>query len=101
MITPKVKEGIKHVWHQYTIRVTDTLDREAAINQLNEAGIGTGIFYPIPAHKQSYMLEMGYGENSLPVSEVLANEVISIPVHPQLSQSDLQMIVEEVNKLCQ
>lgn len=98
VITPKVKEGYGHVWHQYTIRMNRGKDRDAAVKQLNDAGIGTGIFYPVPAHQQSYMVET-VGAYSLPVSERLAKEVISIPVHPQLSQEDLETIVTEVNKL--
>ncbi len=98
VITPKVKAGYDHVWHQYTIRVDGKRDRDAALKQLSEAGIGTGIFYPVPAHQQEYMREI-VGEVSLPVAEQLAQEVISLPVHPQLSQDDLETIVREVNKL--
>jgi dTDP-4-amino-4,6-dideoxygalactose transaminase len=98
VITPKVKPGYDHVWHQYTVRVDDGRDRDAAVKQLNKAGIGTSIFYPIPVHQQGYMREI-IGEYHLPVSEKLAKQVISLPVHPQVSQSDLEKIVEEVNKL--
>jgi perosamine synthetase len=94
---PTVKEGYKHVWHQYTIRVSG--DRDAAVQQLNQAGVGTGIFYPVPAHKQTHLQEMGYGELSLPISEKLSQEVISLPVHPLLSDDDLETIVREVNRL--
>jgi len=98
VITPKVKDGYEHVWHQYTIRVDGKRDRDAAMKQLNDAGIGTGVFYPIPAHEQNYMREI-VGDIALPVAEGLAREVISLPVHPQLSQADLEKIVDEVNKL--
>ncbi len=99
VITPQVKPGYEHVWHQYTIRVNGGRDRDAAVKQLNEAGVGTGIFYPIPANRQSYLLEMGLGGETLPVAERLAKEVISLPVHPQLSQADLEQIVRAVNAL--
>jgi len=98
VITPKVKDGYEHVWHQYTIRVDGDRDRDAAVKQLSDAGVGNGIFYPVPVHQQSYIVEM-LGQRSLPVAEKLAKEVISIPVHPQLTQSDLEIIVNEVNKL--
>lgn len=98
VITPKVKEGYGHVWHQYTIRVDGGRDRDAAVKKLTEGGVGTGIFYPVPAHQQSYIVEM-LGSVHLPVAEKLAKEVISLPVHPQLSQADLETIVAEVNKL--
>jgi dTDP-4-amino-4,6-dideoxygalactose transaminase len=98
VITPKVKEGYGHVWHQYTVRVDGGRERDAAVKQLNDAGVGTGIFYPVPAHQQDYMREI-VGEARLPVAEQLAREVISLPVHPQLTQADLDKIVTEVNKL--
>ena len=94
---PVVEPGVDHVWHQYTVRYEG--DRDAAVKQLNEAGVGTGIFYPIPAHKQEHLQPLGYGELSLPVVERLSQQVISLPVHPQLSQEDLETIVREVNQL--
>lgn len=98
VITPGVREGYDHAWHQYTIRLPNGR-RDTAVKQLNEAGIGTGIFYPIPAHQQIYLAEMDLGSCHLPVAERLAQEVISLPVHPQLSRADLEQIVHEVNKL--
>lgn len=99
VVTPRACPGYDHVWHQYTIRVDGGRERDAAVKSLNEAGIGTGIFYPIPAYKQAYLAGYGYGDLYLPVTERLVNEVISLPVHPQLTQMDLQTIVEGVNKL--
>ncbi len=100
VITPGVREGYGHVWHQYTVRVLPGVERDAAVRRLNEAGIGTGVFYPIPAHKQAHVVQMGYDTKSMPVAERLAGEVISLPVHPQLSQADLDSIVGEVNRTC-
>ena len=97
--TPRVREGCEHVWHQYTIRVGDNNNRDAAVKQLNDAGIGTGIFYPLPAYRQAHLIAASYGDLYLPVTECAANEVISLPVHPQLSHTDLETIVGEVNKL--
>jgi len=96
--TPTVKEGYGHVWHQYTVRVNGGRDRDAAVEQLGAAGIGTGIYYPIPAHHQPHVQAI-VGDVALPVAERMAKEVISLPVHPQLSQADLDLIVTEVNKL--
>jgi perosamine synthetase len=98
VITPQVKEHYGHVWHQYTVRVDGGRDRDAAVKQLSEAGVGTGVFYPVPAHQQVYMRDI-VGEVRLPVAEQLAKEVISLPVHPQLSHADLETIATEVNKL--
>jgi dTDP-4-amino-4,6-dideoxygalactose transaminase len=95
--TPQGREGYEHVWHQYTVRFED--DRDAAVQQLNQAGVGTGIFYPVPAHRQTHLQGLGYGELSLPVAEKVSQEVFSLPVHPLLSQADLETIVREVNRL--
>jgi perosamine synthetase len=97
--TPVVRAEYSHAWHQYTIRLDNDRDRDLAVKQLNKGGVGTGIFYPVPANKQSHLVELGLGETILPVAERLAGEVISLPVHPQLSQSDLETIVTEVNRL--
>jgi dTDP-4-amino-4,6-dideoxygalactose transaminase len=98
VITPRVRSGYEHVWHQYTIRLDGGRDRDVAVKKLNDAGVGTGIFYPIPANKQAYLVAE-YGNVALPMTERLGKEAISLPVHPQLSQTDLETIVNEVNKL--
>ncbi|MBN1562393.1 MAG: DegT/DnrJ/EryC1/StrS family aminotransferase [Anaerolineae bacterium] len=98
VITPTIAAGCDHVWHQYTIRLDGDRDRDQAVQQLNEAGVGTGIFYPVPAHQQPYLQEM-LSTVQLPVTERMAKEVISLPVHPLVSQDDLELIVEQVNTL--
>jgi len=98
VITPHEKQDYCHIWHQYTIRINHGRDRDAAVKQLNEAGIGTGIYYPVPNHRQDYIKKI-VGDLSLPVTDRLSQEVISLPVHPMLSQEDLETIVTEVNKL--
>jgi perosamine synthetase len=97
--TPTVRDGYDHVWHQYTICVDTDCSREEALRQLSDAGIGTGVFYPIPANRQTHLVEMGLGNVTLPVAERLASQVISLPVHPQLTKADREKIVYEVNKL--
>jgi dTDP-4-amino-4,6-dideoxygalactose transaminase len=98
VITPTVKDGYGHVWHQYTIRVNAGRDRDAVVKQLSDNGVGAGVFYPVPCHQQGYVREL-IGAVSLPVTEQLAREVISLPVHPALTQADLEKIVLEVNRL--
>lgn len=96
--TPKVQEGREHVWHQYTVRANQGCSREQAIQSLTKAGVGTGIFYPAPAHKYDHVHKV-VGEVCLPVAEQSAQEVFSLPVHPQLSEADLETIVAAVNQL--
>ncbi len=96
VVTPQVPEGYRNVFHQYTIRV-DAAKRDGLIAYLQQQGIGSGVFYPVPVHMQSfYRAELGYADH-LPVAEQVASEVISLPVHPGLSQEDLDCIVKAVN----
>jgi perosamine synthetase len=95
IITPQVKDGYRHVFHQYTIRVKG--DRDQMVEQLRERGIGAGIYYPLPVHQQPVYRELGYNER-LPVAEAMSREVLSLPVHPALSQADLDRIVEAVRQ---
>lgn len=97
VITPKVRAGYGHAWHQYTVRITNGHSRDDVAARLDAAGVGTGIFYPIPAHQQSHVVEMGLGDVALPVAEQMAREVLSLPVHPELSGADLETIVDAVN----
>ena len=99
VVTPQVKAGYEHVFHQYTICLDKGRQRDAAVKQLSDAGVGSGIFYPVPAYRQAPLIELGYGSVSLAATERLVKEVISLPVHPLLSQADLETIVSEVNKL--
>ncbi len=99
--TPTTAADREHVWHQYTVRIAGGAEaRDRAIAKLAEAGVGTGAFYPVPAHKQKHLNDLGIGASvSLPVAERLSNEVLSLPVHPQLSAADLETIAREVNAL--
>jgi perosamine synthetase len=96
IIAPQVKVGYRHVFHQYTIRVKG--DRDQFVEQLRERGIGTGIYYPLPVHKQPVYQELGYTDR-LPIAEAMSREVLSLPVHPALSRADLERIVEVVLQL--
>lgn len=93
---PVVPEGSQHVYHQYTLRVPDGR-RDSLRTYLQEKGVGSEVYYPVPVHKQTfYVEELGYAL-SLPSSEQAALEVLSLPVHPALSPADLEVIVSNVN----
>jgi dTDP-4-amino-4,6-dideoxygalactose transaminase len=97
VVTPSVPEGTRHVFHQYTIRVPDG-QRDDLAAQLKENGVGWGIYYPVPIHQQTfYVNELGY-DDDLPEAERAAEEVLSLPVHPALTQEDLEKIVHTVNE---
>ncbi|MBN2488632.1 MAG: DegT/DnrJ/EryC1/StrS family aminotransferase [Methanosarcinaceae archaeon] len=91
---PVIRNGCNHVFHQYTIR---TGGRDELVSFLNKNGIGTGIYYPVPIHKQPLYRELGYNDN-LPVCEEAAGEALSLPVHPAVSKEDLNMIIETIKK---
>ena len=93
VVVPPVADGALHVYHQYTIRVVDT-DRDAFAQRLQEQGVGSGVYYPTPTHRlPSFGLDL-----DLPETARAAREVLSLPVHPALSQGDLERIVDVVNK---
>ena len=91
---PVVQDGCSHVFHQYTIRA-EKRDELAAM--LNSSDIGTGTYYPIPIHKQPVYKDLGYNDN-LPECEKAAGEALSIPVHPGVSNEDLDIIIENIRK---
>jgi dTDP-4-amino-4,6-dideoxygalactose transaminase len=94
VVTPWTRPGTVHVFHQYTLRV---LKRDAFVERLRELGVGSGVYYPIPLHRQKPFGELGYGDQSFPVSEKLAEEVVSIPVHPGLTDDEIDTVIEVVN----
>ena len=92
--TPPVADGAVHVYHQYTVRVAE--DRDGLARALREEyNIGSGMFYPIPNHR----LAPFEVDVDLPETERAARECLSLPVHPSLSQDDLDRIVTAVNAL--
>ena len=100
IITPKVMPKRKHVFHQYTIRVTDDfkMSREELMKELKEKGIGSMIYYPIPIHKQKAYLDMGF-RAELPTTEKIVKEVLSIPVHPSLTKEEINYIINVFHEL--
>ena len=92
--TPPVAEGAVHVYHQYTVRVPQDRDGMAAALKA-EHNVGSGMFYPIPNHRLApFQVDV-----DLPETERAAKECLSLPVHPSLSQADLERIVTAVNLL--
>ena len=97
--TPHVRPNTRHVFHQYTIRVSAE-QRPGFLEHMTELGVGTAIHYPRPIHQQPVYRKMGYTDH-LPASEQAAREVVSLPVHPALSQADLERIVKAVHESLQ
>jgi len=96
VVTPHIPEGQTHVFHQYTVRVPGG-KRDSLRTDLQEHEVASEVYYPVPIHKQSfYVSDLGF-KDSLPETEHAAQEVLSLPVHPSLSPSDLETIVSAVN----
>ena len=92
---PKRIRGRQSAWAQYTIKTDRRADIQAA---LNEAGIPSAIYYPKPMHLQAPYLPYGGGEGSLPVSESICHQVMSLPMHPYLPVHDARRVAEVIRK---
>jgi len=91
IILPQESKDEYHIYHQFTIRAKSSL-RDNLLKTLNKNGVGAKIFYPIPIHKQPFYKKLLSEKNSLPVSEKIAKEVLSLPVHPLLNDNDFDII---------
>jgi len=93
--TPQVTEGSRHVYNQYTLRVER---RDALRDFLQERGIGSGVYYPVPLHLQECFRELGYQRGDLPVSEGLVGEVVSLPIFPELGEERVTRVAEAIRE---
>lgn len=93
--TPYVSPGNTHVYHQYTIRVPD---RETLGVKLKAKGIPTAVYYPKCVHLQPVFTSLGYTLGSFPESERAASEVISLPMHPWLTEGEQDKVVESIKE---
>jgi dTDP-4-amino-4,6-dideoxygalactose transaminase len=88
-------KGAKHVYYMYEIRLQH---RDSLISYLKEQGINCGIHYPIPLHLQPAYAQLGYQKGQFPISEQLAQEIVSIPIYPELTNEQCQYIVDHIKK---
>ncbi|WP_333695368.1 DegT/DnrJ/EryC1/StrS family aminotransferase [Flavobacterium sp.] len=84
-----------HVFHQYTLRIVDA-DRNALMDHLQSKGIPCAIYYPIPLHSQKAYADTRYKEENFPVTNQLVQEVISLPMHSELDDEQIQFITDSV-----
>ena len=92
---PAVAQANYHVYNQYTIR---TSKRDQLSTYLTEQGIGNKIYYPVPLHLQECYQVLGYQKGQLPVSEQAAQEVLSLPIYPELSAKQMEFVVETIKR---
>lgn len=97
--TPKIMDySTFHIYNQYTLA---TPNRNEIIAGLQKAEIGNAIYYPVPFHKQDCFASLGYNADEFPVSGKLADEVFSIPVYPEMTESEQDEVIATVKKLAQ
>ena len=97
IILPKTTQKHCHVWNQYTIRVPDG-QRDALRSYLAKANIGSEIYYPVPLHLQQCFEPLGYQVGSLPETERAANEVLSLPIYPELTEAHQAAVVDQIGR---
>ncbi len=93
--TPVVPEGLVSAWAQYSI---ESEDRALCQKALQEAGVPTAIYYPIPIHLQKSMAGLGHAPGDFPVSERAADRIFSLPMHPYLEEKDIDLIAGVIRK---
>jgi dTDP-4-amino-4,6-dideoxygalactose transaminase len=90
---PVIKDGNRHIFHQYVIRVSH---RDELEEFLRARGVGTGIYYPLPLHLQECFTDLGYKRGDLPESERAADETLALPIYPGLSPEQQEYVVSQV-----
>ncbi|MDR3195981.1 MAG: DegT/DnrJ/EryC1/StrS family aminotransferase [Endomicrobium sp.] len=93
--TPYVPENCRHVFHQYTVRVSSK-ERESFMKRLADKGVGSGIYYPCVIYKQPLYKKLGYKSGLCKEAEKAAMEVVSLPVHPSLLAAEVDEIIKVV-----
>lgn len=102
LVVPRELPGRSHVWHQYTVRVTPDarVSRDELVARLTEAGVGNGIYYPrLVFDYDCYRDHPRVTISDVPVAAQVITEVVSLPVHPKLSQDDVTRVVEVVRDI--
>ncbi|GAA0109796.1 DegT/DnrJ/EryC1/StrS family aminotransferase [Clostridium tertium] len=93
LVTPVAKDYNEHVYHMYILQ---SENREEVLTKLKEAGIATGVYYPVPLHLQKVYKDLGYKEGDMPVSEYLSHRTFAIPVYPELTKEQVEYIISKV-----
>lgn len=95
LISPVRDAKSRHVFHQYTMRLID-IDRDALNAYLAERDIPSMIYYPVPAHRQEMFIEFGSQHTNLPVTDMLTGQVLSLPIHTEMEQDQLDYICSNI-----
>ena len=93
--TPARAPRTTHSYHQYTL-ITRDIDRSRFMEHLKEAGIPSMIYYPLPMHRQEAFASFGFYEKDYPVTDNLCNTVVSIPVHTEMDDEQINHIIARI-----
>jgi len=96
LTVPVTPPGRTHVYHQYTIDVGP--ERDAILAELREAGVGADVYYPLPVHRQAYIMERGLHAD-LPVTDAAAGRTIALPMHPGLAPDEQATVIAAVREI--
>jgi dTDP-4-amino-4,6-dideoxygalactose transaminase len=94
--TPKEMPYAKHVYHLYVIRVPK---RDDLMKNLEAKGIATGLHYPVPLHRQQAFAHLGYRQGDFPVTERLADEILSLPMYAELTDEQIRYVCDSIREL--
>lgn len=91
--------GTVHVYHQYTLTLADHIDRDQLKAALADKGIPSMVYYPIPCHQQKALTRIYPQQQSFPVSEQLSRTVLSLPIHTEMQEDQINYIIDQLNAL--
>jgi dTDP-4-amino-4,6-dideoxygalactose transaminase len=93
IVTPFVRDNSKHVYHLYVVRVNN---RDELKNKLEDNNISAGIHYPIPLHLQPAYDYLGYEKGDFPVTEMVSEEILSLPMWPEIEKNQIEKIIKNI-----
>lgn len=93
LVTPVTRDYVEPVYHMYVLQ---SENREEVLEKLKEAGVATGVYYPVPLHLQKCYKSLGYKEGDMPVSEYLSHRTFAIPVYPELTKEQVDYIISKI-----
>ena len=95
--TPNVQPWAGHVFYVYVVRVAD---RDRVRHELEAQGVLTGVHSPIPCHLQPACADLGYTRGDFPVTEAYADQILSLPLYPELTAEQIETVIESVKRAC-
>lgn len=98
LVVPYIPEGSISAWAQYSVLANDSKHRDELMNALKQENIPSAIYYPIPLHLQKAFANLGYEKGDMPVSEDIGSKVFSLPMHPYLTDEEIDMIASILAK---